>query len=622
MNMAFYGRLCLIILFLLFVKDGTNRLPLDSVSPVEDSLSQCIAKIANEYFNRDLPTALFIPYREYESQSYISNNNSHVDFLVQSLHQRIDNSLVMLDYHNNPETLLRKVKLGSYILILSGEVSLYFDLGFEVIWKIYEVAGHMSPSGRLLIATTGSPDKERIILIPKLLQVIWDVLEISEAILLLPRIRSNNDDVIEVYKWLPEDQDDPCFLLLNRFVVLDIWIMKVNEFIAGTTLFENKLITDMKNCKLNLTLRHYPPFVAMNDRYMLGPLVDLLFILFHTLKIRLYLNQPGVEQVANFELPVGVTNVTNKELDINQECVAIYPYFIQHLKWVVPAGAPVPRWKSLIKIFNPLMWLCVVTTFIIGSTTSWLLLNQSQQSLTYISALLDTLLTYVVVGISDRYKGTVATTFFLLWLFYCLIINTAYQSALISFLNDPGQEQPIKTIEELHKSGLHLMSMIFNAFVVESENIEETSHFDECSFMIPCLKLIAQNGDTALLDDEVLLRLVVNKYFDTETNRHLLHTIEENAYTFYFTIAVYSHGCLIFKRMEQLMHRMWSAGLIIKYLNGFNEVQRIIYYGVLNDDPFVITLSHLQGAFYFLTCGLFVSIIVFLIEISYWSVLV
>ncbi|PSN35111.1 Ionotropic receptor 463 [Blattella germanica] len=607
-----------IIFLSLLLNGGTNPLPLDSVSPVENSLSRCIAKIANEYFDGDLPTALFIPYREYDSQSYISTNDSYIDYLVQSLHQRIDHPLVMLDYHNNPQPLLRKVKLGSYIIILSGEVSLYFDLGFEVIWKIFKVAGHMSPSGRLLIATTSSPDKERITLIGKLFQAIWRVLEISEAILLLPRIRSNGDDVIEVYKWFPEDQDDPCFLLLNQFELLDIWIVKGTEFIAGTTLFENKLITGMKNCGLNVTLHNYPPYAMKDFKDKFSPLVDLLFILCDALKFRLYLNRPSLESVPNFEFPVRVKNVTNKKLDINQECVITYPYFIQHLKWVVPAGSPVPRWKSLIKIFNPLMWFFVFTMFLIGSTTSWLLLKQSQQSLTYISALLDTLLTYMVAGVSDRYKGTVASSFFLLWLFYCLIINTAYQSALISFLADPGHDQPINTIEELHKSDLRLMSRVS----ISDEEFEKIEEISQSTNQRDWLTRIAQNRDTALLDDELPLGLVINKFFDTETNRHLLHIIDKNAYTFYFTIAIYSHGCLIFKRMEQLLHRIWSSGLIIRHFNYFYKVQKSRYYEVLNDDPFVITLSHLQGAFYFLICGLFVSIIAFLIEICYWSVLV
>ncbi|PSN55693.1 Ionotropic receptor 462 [Blattella germanica] len=615
--MAFDCRLCLILLFLLVVKDGIIPLPLDSVSPVEDSLSRCIGKIANEYFNRDLPTALFIPYREYESHSFISTNDSHVDFLVQSLHQRIDNSLVMLASHNNPQPLLGKVKLGSYIIILSGEVSLYFDLGFEVIWKIYEVAGHMSPSGRLLIATTSSPDKERNIFIGKLFQTIWHILEISEAILLLPRIRWNDDDVIEVYKWFPEDQDDPCFLLLKQFELLDIWIMNVNEFISGAILFENKLITDMKYCKLNTTLHHYPPFVARNDRYMFGSLVDLLFIMCRTLNIRLYLKQPGVEPVPSFELPVRVETVRNEELPIDKECVNTYPYFIQHLKWVVPAGAAVRRWKSLIKIFNPMMWFCVLTMFLIGSTTSWLLLKQSHQSLTYISALLDTLLTYVVAGISDRYKGTVASTFFVLWLFYCLIINTAYQSALISFLADPGHGQPIKTIEELHKSGLHLITMSQLFDYTQSKELQEINSYDSCdNSRIQCYRRVAQNRDIAILDAEEIAYLMLHHNYDSGTKKYLITNIEENVYTFYLAMAIYSHGCL----MQQLIHRMFSAGILTRLQNLLVQYSTILNQEVLNNSPFVITLSHLQASFYFLISGLFVSIVVFLIEVMYHSI--
>ncbi|PSN46605.1 Ionotropic receptor 477 [Blattella germanica] len=621
--MLFNIRLRQIILLSLVLKGDTNPLPLDSVSVVEESLSRCITKIANEYFNKNLPTALFIPYRKYKSHSYISSNDSHVDFLVKSLHQRIDHSLVMLDYHNNPQSLHQKVKLGSYIIILSGEVSSYIDLAVEVMLKMYEIVRQIKASGRLLIATTGSPTFKRNDILCKLLGLIWLIFQISEAIVLLPKkglTSVDDNDVIEVYKWFSEDQIDPCLLSLNSFVLLDIWILKGNKFSSGNTLFQSDLITDMRGCTLNLSYSDYPPLVYTDDDvHVHGPLINQINLISDVLNFRIKIFKRNFTDFINMQLPIPVWNGNNKDFHIYDDCVVTYPYFKQNLKWVVPAGSSVPRWKSLIKIFNPLIWFCVVTTFLVGSTTSWLLLKQSHQSLTFLSVLLDTLLTYVLAGISDRYKGTIASTFFVFWLFYCLIINTAYQSALISFLADPGRDDPIKTIEELYKSELHLMSRVSSSNV-ESEKTEEANHFEDCTNRIHCLNRIAQNRDTALLDDELLQDLVINKYFDSETNRRLLHTVEEIAYTFYFTIAVYTHGCMIFKRMEQLFHRVWSAGLIIRYFNDFNEIQRNRYYEVLNDDPYVITLSHVQGCFYFLMCGLFVSIIVFLIEISYWCV--
>ncbi|PSN52151.1 Ionotropic receptor 485 [Blattella germanica] len=617
--MSLVRRFCEIIFLPLLVMGGIPPLSLDSVSSLEDSLSRSIAKIANEYFNRDLPTALFIPYRKYESHTYISTNDSHVDFLVQSLHQRIDHPLLMLDYHNNPQSLGHKVKLGSYIIILSGKVSSYIEMAFEVFETIYNVAGHMSPSGRLIIATTGSPKWKRPNLVGHFFNMIWRSLQISESIVLLPRIRSTDDDVIEIYKWFPEEQGDLCLLLLNRFVLFNIWILKLNEFILNATLFENRLITDMNNSELNAAIHNYAPLVLMDNRVMYGPLVYQFGIMCETLNIHIHFNPVDVRSISNFVLPVHVTYVKDEELLRNRECVITYPYFIQQLQWVVPAGTPVPRWKSLIKIFNPFMWFCVFTTFLIGSITSWLLVKQSHQSLTYISALLDTLQTYVVAGISDRFKGTVASTFFLLWLFYCLIINTAYQSALISFLADPGHDQPIKTIEELHKSGLNLMSR-FKFKNPKTKELAEINTYEMCNKGKQCFIRVAQNRDTALLDEEQNTFFLLRQFYDLGTKKFLITNIEESVYTLYFAIAVYTHGCLLYKRMEQLIHRLFCAGLLTKFSNELGLIAKIQKQEVLNNAPFVITMSHLQGSFYFLMSGLFVSIIVFLIEVMYHSI--
>ncbi|PSN32162.1 Ionotropic receptor 489 [Blattella germanica] len=613
-------RFCEIIFLPLLIKGGTYPLPLDSVSPVEDSLSRCVAKIANEYFNRNLPTALFIPYRKYESQTYISNNSSHVEFLVQSLHQKIENSLVMLDYHNNPQSLHQKVKLGSYIIILSGDVSSYFDMAYTVIWKMIVVAGHMTPSGRLLIATTGSPNKERPLLIFQLFNMIWKALQISEAIVLLPGIGSvaAAGDVIEIYKWFPDEQDDPCLLFLNQFKMVDYWITEMNKFLYNFELFQINAITDMRECDFNISVKVFHPLTKVEGNKLgFGFMNYQLLILLQSLNLRMNVNPGNFNSVPNFNLPELLIFNGDEQFLTNDDCVAIYPYFIQNLKWIVPAGALVPRWKSLIKIFNPLMWLCVVTTFLIGSTTSWLLLKQNQNSLTFISALLDTLLTYVAAGINDRYKGTVASTFFLLWLFYCLILNTAYQSALISFLNNPGQEQPIRSLEELQESGLHLISKIMFPDAQTEEIRHINSNYEKCD---DCYKMIAQNRNTALLVPEYHANYGVFKFYDSEINTSLVGIIDETFYTFYLTISSYTQGCLFFNRMEQLVHRTWSAGLIMRFIQDYKFQERKTRLDLFNKDPYVITLSHLQGGFFFLISGLFLSVTVFLIEIMYHAV--
>ncbi|PSN34945.1 Ionotropic receptor 495 [Blattella germanica] len=615
MKMMLGRRFCEIIFLPLLIKGGTHPLPLDLVSPVEENLSRCIAKIANKYFNRDLPTALFIPYREYESHSYISTNDSHVDYLVKSLHQRIDHSLVMLDYHNNPQYLDQKVKLGSYIIILSGDVSSYFNMAHKVIWNIYDVAGHMTPSGRLIIATTWSPNKERTRLLWKLFNMVWKILQISEAIVLLPGIRSvAAEDMIAIYKWFPGEQDDPCLLFLNRFIMVNYWMTVINKFLYNFELFQNSTITDMRGCVFNITVRDFPPLTAVKGNKLgFGFMNYQLRILLKALNLRMNVNPRNSNSVPNFKLPAHLIFSGHNHL---HDCVATYPYNIQNLIWLVPAGAPVPRWKSLIKIFNPLMWLCIVSTFFIGSTTSWLLLKQSHQSLTYISALLDTLLTYVAAGISDRYKGTVASTFFLLWLFYCLIINTAYQSALISFLNDPGQEQPIRSFEELQESGLHLISNIMfpNAKV---EEIQQINNYEGCD---NCLEMMALNRTTAVLLPEYHAKFAMHRYYNSDINTFLISIIDESFYTFYFTMSSYTHGCLFFKRMEQIVHRIWSAGLTTRYVQLIQFTVKMYYIDLFNSNPYVITLSHLQGGFFFLISGLFLSFTVFLIEIMYHAV--
>ena len=72
------------------------------------------------------------------------------------------------------------------------------------------------------------------------------------------------------------------------------------------------------------------------------------------------------------------------------------------------------------------------------------------------NTLLDTLRSILGAAIYFNPQGYLSAFFFVLWLFYCLQINTAYQSSLMGFLTNPGNLPAVTTLEELDNSGLDL----------------------------------------------------------------------------------------------------------------------------------------------------------------------
>ncbi|PSN30110.1 Ionotropic receptor 434 [Blattella germanica] len=589
----------------------------DKVSRITESLTQSIIDIAEKYFARDAPIGVLIPSKAAPHAWAIHREG---EFLLEELNKQMIHPLISLDYHKKSQFKAKYTKPGSYILLISGESDSISTMTFNMLSTIFETA-NTNTSARLLIALTTVPKTQshQISAARTLLQIVWKALDISDVVAIVPNPPSRSGvkhSVIAfgVFNWIPIQQRDPCFKVLNKIEHADSWLIKTKCFLNNVDLYPNKYVTDMRGCILKAKIQEYTPYVARLDDSLLGVIPTAIGLIKQLLNLRITYSFVEVDPDLVFAVPYLFDMSV-----IAHDSALIYPHLQDNFKWFVPAGAPIPRWKSLTKIFNPLMWFCVLVVFISGSLTTHLLKNHSnkdnQNKRNYSSALLDTLLTYLAMGVSDRYKGIIPGTFFLFWLFYCLNINTAYQSALISFLADPGEYPPIRTIAELYKSELELLSMIEFSGPID-QGLIELEKYNRCSSFIYCIVNILKYRNIAVLTNEFQGRRIVLDTFSAESNKPAVLAINEVIQKVLIGMYINTHGSLLYKSIEVLMHRFITFGFIGNYLDTYRDLENTFFSELMNEKPSVLTLSHLQGAFYLLGCGIFTSILTFLLEIK------
>ncbi|KAJ4433802.1 hypothetical protein ANN_16114 [Periplaneta americana] len=235
----------------------------------------------------------------------------------------------------------------------------------------------------------------------------------------------------------------------------------------------------------------------------------------------------------------------------------LYPYFIEEITWFVPSGDKIPLWQAPIRIFNQHMWILVALSFFMGSLTFWLIHNFENGFFRYqigiTEVIMNTLKSYLGTGMQEFSNVRTSRLYQSLWLFFCLHIYTAYQSALITFLFSPGYLPPIKDVEELNNSGINLGSMI------DDDNV--TAEYPVCDSL--CLDRVAYDRDLALLAPRFLTSLIVNSYYTDEEGPRAV-PLNENVMFFYASI-YFNFDSILVDRFNSIHRRLFSTGITRKW---------------------------------------------------------
>ncbi|PSN29007.1 Ionotropic receptor 331 [Blattella germanica] len=570
------------------------------------SVAECVYNISSVYFDRDFPIFVQAPRNKTDNR-YLN----YAEKIIQKLH--IQNQMSVIFQRG---TELKNVKPGSYIILLPTSITsaeLYYmrDSFAQMAYHAYNAKGK--------VVIVNLEEKGVVVNGKKFphysLSMAW-LTNFLHAIFLNPApvvgLNTNRKPPnINVYGWTINDQTDLCSGQIDKIKHIDTWLSQEARFSRDSKLFEVNEHLDLNGCKLNVYMQFWPPYSWLGYDGKYHGTVSIFLNSFSDL-INVRLRSTHDTKIAHIGFPSYYI-----EQYLSTTWPQTYPHIFEKLTWFVPSGSQIPRWQSLWRAFNPWLWFLILLTFICGTFTIWLIHKSTGESM--FSALVSSLLTHLGVGVSDRYKGIVATLFFTIWLFYCLIINTAYQSELFRLLVNPGNFPAIQTLKELEESHL-IMERIFGLNETKSYWANIFKQYKQCqrNTDIECYKNVAIDRTHAILGIEIntIEYLSTRGELSDEFGNPKFVPLKESLGTLYFSLQIQRMFGLLIDVLDITLQKFISAGFFAFWSSLVHDVIRHKFIDRDIIDRFVFSLNHLQGLFILFFLGHLLASLIYIFEIS------
>ncbi|KAJ9598190.1 hypothetical protein L9F63_011128 [Diploptera punctata] len=489
-----------------------------------------------------------------------------------------------------------------------------------------------NPRARYVIVTTIAPRGSHLrdVVINSFL-TIASYKNIYNIIVLMPEASRGTDKAsLNIFTWFPYTSSSNCGSKVHRRVLLDQFVPSGNKtsLLSNANLFPSKFHNNFYKCPIEFFIQHWPPLtITTNASNGAMEYVDGLEIRI----LRL------VSELTNFKIIVsgnpdtfeGLFGAVWMEPEASVGVDSTWPHFKGATTWFVPRERQVPQWQSLIKIFGTSVWVFVLACYISASFTFWLTANchskKKNSSYTQIGVvLMNSLSTILCHPVHLKPTTALHQAFFVLWIFFCMVINNAYQSSLIGILAQPGYLPPILNMKDLLESGIDLAIQNHTENVLkEYGTILPVDHILDSSIkcnpqdMGYCLNRLSYDSNIAVLGGRIGIefRGYVNYTYNGKPLFVPFHdNVREGYMTFYF-----KKGHLLTESFSIIVMRLHDAGIIARWVEDIRMKYGKHFNKILSGKGFyVLTLNHMQGAFQLLLLGVVASVVCFSLEITYF----
>ncbi|PSN43088.1 Ionotropic receptor 561 [Blattella germanica] len=588
----------------------------NDVQILESQVADCLASIARRYFPQEALILVQTPENECE---YTDVN--YVDSFLQVLVKEMNYQMMILGC---AQYKLNTTKLKSAVLVLVMEerddVETYLRDCFVSYAMVRIFTRYELYVLRVVIVSTIVPNsiqqQEEIAL--TLLKEAWFFLANLEIILLMPEVgwstSTNKTPDVDIYSWNPVEQSEPCFRELDRVSCIDRWISVDKEFERNEDLYPYKGFVNDLTCTLHVQPKIIPPYFIIEEDHkkILNPIgiyPTIWKMISSTINIDIQYHSSFENlKYVDVEAPVLIRKNKLDSLPLS------YPYFRTVINCYVPLIG-IERWQGPIRVFTGLVWGLVGIVFLLGSMTLWILekyILKKHVSLT--DSFLKSLRSYVAVGIPFDCKGLLSTSFFILWLFYCMQIYTAYTSLLTSFLTFPGEYPLVSSMKDLNDTTFEVW-IVFRYLDSINEIEDNFMTYPICKSKEDCMEKLVHDQDIAVIADESFYDARFDKKY-SEHGRSRIFRLNDPVMEYYVTARF--QYMRVFEYFEKHMQWLVSSGITARIIQKYRsryEFNTPDQHDL--NDPKSMTLSEFQGPFYFLVGGLVTSFIVLICENIY-----
>jgi hypothetical protein len=499
----------------------------------------------------------------------------------------------------------------------------------------------------------------------KLMKELWQFYRVLNVLVLITHAgnthsardvhnRNTTTPVFDLYTWFPYQSEARC-TDVEEAVIIDSWIIEDGgRLLKEVPLFPAKIHKNFHGCPLKISAIDLIPLVMKaddsNGRYEYYGLeaecckfvVGALNFTPVFMPVSAFGLEVRVQILADLE--AGITDITFGAFPLH---ALVYPlaeptvaYMDDYMSWYVPCGKPVPRMEKITEIFTISVWLMTAAVFTLSVVVLWLGARCANGSVTQGSASYMTICNTiqntwaVVLGMAatDRPRTTKIRPYLGLFLWYCFVMSTLFQTYFRSFLVDPGIKKRINTLEELYRSDL-----VYN-YHEENDNylnFSQPSFYSgiklrrkECETTEHCLYDLLRTNTFAVIDHSFHTEYCTSVIYKPE-----LCTVDVAIYRLSFAMHL-AKGSHLVDAFDDIIHRILQAGLTGKWWDDLKTNYRLsaashhprIFPNFADfvqdgEDYFVFSVSHMQLAFYGIGVGGFLGFVTLTAEILHYKLL-
>ncbi|XP_068081108.1 ionotropic receptor 93a isoform X2 [Anabrus simplex] len=422
-------------------------------------------------------------------------------------------------------------------------------------------------------------------------------------------------------------------------------------FNNSTNMFENKL-TDLNGYILRVSMFNFPPNAIRQEDTLSGEVTyggydgTMIKTLAHHLNATINFILPDDGYTFGARLPngtitgssghafYGVADIAANSRYMKSDWAYVvsylYPHDMDDMCVVVPKSQLVERYKNLMLPFTKKAWEYIACSIPIASFSRLILSllvggntrrrrifrNMTSSFFKTYSEFLSIPLPKLEILESDR-------IFEIFWVFFSLIITSLYQGSLASYLVLPKYLPDINTLQQLDESGLgiYIYPGIDSYIKIDESNsllvnLAEKLEIGDEDLSVICDNIVRLGNISGIMDyHSAKYYISLPKYRKNEYP--LLHLMSECVMPAYVVYEVPLES-LFLHRFNTLVQRMVEGGLFGKWHK--DTILRKILGENLQVDankthPKILSLSHLQSAFYLLLLGLSFSLLVIIGEL-------
>jgi hypothetical protein len=647
-------------------------------------LVRCLRTICIKQFTQGSAIALALSFGIHENSRHAtlvseSKINDLEDDLTLELHQMAFQPVVVF---SNSESTISSVDEerrthGSYIIVAYGEKE--GDAIGDVTNKLGLLSGSVSwnPRARFVVTAYVTNEQFESQATAKRLLEIFSSRKILNVIAILKasqlQANEHNSKMIkniqmqkfDIYTWFPYQAPDRCSTV-HDVVLLDSWIVEGNgRFSKNINLFPDKIKHNLHGCPLtaatfpvdfvvgpyrHLDTNDFTNSGASYVTYDSG--IELRFIKLVAEKLNLTLRflppPPKNEKWGNltdeFKFTGLLGEVVYERADIGFGAWTLHPtlleivdatksYYRDDWVWWVPCAKKVPRWKSISMVFLPETWSAVLISIFFAVVVILCLVNcEKTEHKLYRNCVncVSTVWASVLGVATPHMPNTISVRiFFISWIWYCLAINTMFQTLLTSFLIEPGHQHQMNSIEEILASKLKYgYNQWFDILVRDTaDSLSKTilQKRVECGEgnTPPCLDWVAYNDNFSLLCSKTLLDYVLTREYLDKHGKPLI--CQAGGLFFPLNYVTYmAKGNPLLNRFDEMITRVIESGIAGKWIDFGLYLQRV-HAGITGRKTLAgeysnLSLEHAQGIFAILLPGLAFSVLVFFLELTYYKI--